>query len=124
MKQDNQLSLNEFIEEAVTQVQKVFAPNDEQIDTFRTSFSQIVVDDILSEKYNAACGDLVAYGFTSASDVVTNNIARALSSAELPTTLPERKCLLGTIVIIDSDIKDQAMQLKAQLDAEQKTYRI
>ena len=124
MKQDNQLSLNEFIEEAVTQVQKVFAPNDEQLDTFRTSFSQIVVDDILDEKYNAAYGDLVAYCFTSASDVVTNNIARALSSAELPTTLPERKCLLGTIVIIDSDIKDQAMQLKAQLDTEQKTYRI
>ena len=118
MKKEERLTLVKFIDSAVEQVTEVFQLNEEDSQKFRDAFSEIAVIDILSRFTNASDGNQKCYAFTSASNVMTPNIMQALSNANLPTLLPEGRCLLTKMIPVDDKTKSEAIALKEQLKKE------
>ena len=118
MKKEERLTLVKFIDSAVEQVTEVFRLNEEDSQRFRDAFSEIAVIDILSRFTNASDGNQKCYAFTSASNVMTPNIMQALSNANLPTLLPEGRCLLTKMIPVDDKTKSEAIALKEQLKNE------
>lgn len=114
MSKENNLTLNEYVEEAVRQVRDIFSPSKEQLETFRDSFCDITIDSILNHKTNAAVGDVLSVAFTSASDSVTWNIGQALQEAHMSTRLPEGRCLLCTLLPLTEEVFIEARTMKTQ----------
>ena len=115
MKKEERLTLGEFIDSAVEQVTEVFDLDKGDSQRFRNAFSEIAIMDILSNFVNASDGIQKCYAFTSASNVMTPNIMWALSNANLPTLLPEGRCLLTKMVSVDDLTKSEAIALKDQI---------
>ncbi len=118
MKKEERLTLVEFIDSAVEQVTEVFQLNEEDSREFRNAFSEIAITDILSNFINASDGNRECYAFTSAGNLMTRNITQALSTINLPTVLPEGRCLLTKMVPADSTTRLEAVDLKKQLKKE------
>ena len=118
MKKEERLTLVKFIDSAVEQVTEVFQLNEKDSQKFRDAFAKIAIIDILSGFTNASDGNQKCYAFTSASNVMTPNIRKALSAANLPIVLPEGRCLLTKMIPADVITRLEAVDLKKKLQKE------
>ena len=114
MSKERNLTLNEYVEEAVRQVGNIYSPSKEQLENFRDSFCAITIDSVLNHKTNATTGGLEYIAFTSASDSVTWNISQALHEAQMPTRLSEGRCLLSTLLPLTDDVLIEARTMKEE----------
>lgn len=114
MSKERNLTLNEYVEEAVRQVGNIYSPSKEQLENFRDSFCAITINNLLNYKTNATTGGLECIAFTSASDSVTWNISQALHEAQMPTRLLEGRCLLSTLLPLTDDVLIEARAMKEE----------
>lgn len=114
MSKERNLILNEYVAEAVRQVGNIYSPSKEQLENFRDSFCAITIDNLLNYKTNATTGGLECIAFTSASDSVTWNISQVLHEAQMPTRLPEGRCLLSILLPLTDDVLIEARAMKEE----------
>lgn len=118
MKKVNDVTnLDEMIGSAVIQTNNIFHPDVEQLEKFQERFATIVVDEILD---GLSYGDSLEerlYGFTSAFDVPTNNMKRALIETGISSTgqIPKGHFFLSTFLPVTGELLLDAQIIKEEL---------
>lgn len=113
---NNYLNLDEFIDIIVEDIKDTLQPNEELLMKFRHSFSSIAADEILQKKSIAS-----SYSGEESLYYISSNHYEPVSSALREVGLSSSTSECGSIglifVPVNSDITEQAIQLKKELSS-------